>query len=53
MVMHDDEFKTKGNKIWTKDIIEPQHLRQDCRIFGWHTIATELKAFKVTPTLFI
>ena len=26
MVMYDNEFKTKGNKIWTKDKIEPQHM---------------------------
>ena len=25
MVMYDNEFKTKGNKIQTKDKIEPQH----------------------------
>ena len=25
MVMYDNEFKTKGNKIQTKDTIEPQH----------------------------
>ena len=24
--MYDNDFKTKGNKIWTKDKIEPQHL---------------------------
>ena len=24
--MYDNEFKTKGNKIWTKDKIEPQHI---------------------------
>ena len=27
MVMYDNEFKTKGNKIWTKDKIEPQHIQ--------------------------
>ena len=26
MVMYDNEFKTKGNKILTKDKIEPQQL---------------------------
>ena len=26
MVMYDNEFKTKENKIWTKDKIEPQRL---------------------------
>ena len=25
MVLYDNEFKTKENKIWTKDKIEPQH----------------------------
>ena len=25
MVMYDNEFETKENKIWTKDKIEPQH----------------------------
>ena len=25
-VMHDNEFKTKENKIQTKDKIEPQHI---------------------------
>ena len=26
MVMYDNEFKTKGNKISTKDKTEPQHV---------------------------
>ena len=26
MVMYDNELKTKENKIWTKDKIEPQQL---------------------------
>ena len=26
--MFDNEFETKENKIWTKDKIEPQHLRK-------------------------
>ena len=26
MLMYDNEFKTKENKIWTKDKIEPQHI---------------------------
>ena len=26
MVMYDDEYKTKENKNWTKDKIEPQHM---------------------------
>ena len=26
MVMYDNEFKTKENKIWTKDKIDPQHV---------------------------
>ena len=25
IVMHDNEFGTEGNKIWTKNEIEPQH----------------------------
>ena len=25
MVIYDNEFKIKENKIWTKDKIEPQH----------------------------
>ena len=29
MVMYDNEFKTKGNKTWTKEKIEPQHMQ-------WH-----------------
>ena len=28
MVMYDNEFKTKENKIQTKDKIEPQHIYQ-------------------------
>ena len=24
MIIHDNEFETKENKIWTKDKIEPQ-----------------------------
>ena len=27
MVMYDDDFETKENKILTKDKIEPQHLQ--------------------------
>ena len=27
MVMYDKEFETKGNKIWTKYKIEPQHVQ--------------------------
>ena len=26
MVMYNDKFETKENKIWTKDKIEPQHM---------------------------
>ena len=26
IVMCDNEFETKENKIWTKDKIEPQHI---------------------------
>ena len=26
MVMYDNELKTEGNNIWTKDKIEPQHI---------------------------
>ena len=26
MVMNDNEYKTKENKNWTKDKIEPQHI---------------------------
>ena len=26
IVMYDNEFETKENKIWTKDKIEPQHI---------------------------
>ena len=26
MVIYDNEFETKKNKIWTKDKIEPQHI---------------------------
>ena len=26
MVMYDNEFKSKRNKIWTKDKIEQQHI---------------------------
>ena len=29
MVMYDNEFKTGGNKIETKDEIEPQHIYLD------------------------
>ena len=25
--MYDNEFQTKENKIWTKDKIEPQHVK--------------------------
>ena len=26
MVMYDNKFETKENKIWTKDKTEPQHI---------------------------
>ena len=26
VVLYDNEFETKENKIWTKDKIEPQHI---------------------------
>jgi len=26
---HDNEYKTKENKNWTKDKIEPQHIQND------------------------
>ena len=26
-VMYDNEYKTKANKNWTKDKIEPQHIQ--------------------------
>ena len=26
IVMYDNEFETKENKIWTKDKIKPQHI---------------------------
>ena len=29
MVMYDNEFKTKENKTWNKEKIEPQHMQ-------WH-----------------
>ena len=29
MIMYDNEFETKENKIWTKDKIEPQHSHQN------------------------
>ena len=28
VVLYDNEFETKENKIWTKDKIEPQHIHQ-------------------------
>jgi len=28
MAMYDNEFKTKENKIWTEDKIEPQHIHK-------------------------
>ena len=32
--MYDNKFKTKGNKIQTKDKIEPQHIQLDpCKSF--------------------
>ena len=32
--MHGNEFKTKENKIQTKDKIEPQHICMDFSIYG-------------------
>ena len=31
VVLYDNEFETKENKIWTKDKIEPQHLQMIVR----------------------
>ena len=31
IVVYDNEFETKENKIWTKDKIEPQHLQMIVR----------------------
>ena len=33
MVIYDNEFETKTNKIWTKDKIEPQHMHKDLNLF--------------------
>ena len=33
-VMYDDEFKTMGNKNYTKDKIKPQQLQQHCKREG-------------------
>ena len=30
MVMFDNEFETRGNKIYTKDEIEPQRIPKHC-----------------------
>ena len=42
MVMYDNEFKTKGNKIQTKDKIEPYQLH-------YITIIIYYKMFAVVP----
>ena len=36
MVMYDNDFETKGNKIWTKDKIEPQHYTVKSLLDGHH-----------------
>ena len=33
MVIYDNEFETKKNKIWTKDKIEPQHIHNPTKSF--------------------
>ena len=43
MVMYDNEFKTTGNKIRTKDKIEPQHIYEHLKssqIFHWKPCQT-------------
>ena len=30
MIIYDNEFETKENKIWTRDKIEPQHIQCAC-----------------------
>ncbi len=32
MVMHDNEFKIKKNKILTKNKIEPQHIQNNVKV---------------------
>ena len=39
MVMYDNELKTKENKNWTKDKIEPQHTYLNK--FGHHSQITQ------------
>ena len=55
MVMYDDEFKTKlkGNKILNQVYNRTTTSTSRLSYSADHTIATEPKAFKVTPTLFI
>ena len=35
MVMYDNEFETMGNKPWTKDKIERQHIHRLQKIVFW------------------
>ena len=32
MIIYDNELKTKQNKIWTQDKIEPQHIHKQDKI---------------------
>ena len=50
--MHDNEFETKGNKIWTKDKIESQNIQYYC---GEHLVALRsmLRFFMCLVTLWL
>ena len=46
IVKYDNEFKTKENKIWTKDKIEPHHLHISS---SDHTITIMRLCIKIQP----
>ena len=41
MVINDNEFETKENKIWTKDKIEPQHIQSNL----WFELSSEPRCY--------
>ena len=48
MVMYDNEFKTKGNNILTKDKIEPQHIYIIYIILAFITV--DVMSYKILST---
>ena len=54
MIIYDNEYKTKENKNWTKDKIEPQYLFSECatKLYRWFVFRVDLwlKALTLEPS---